>query len=308
MNKLKVLELFAGIGAVSKALTRLGIDFEIVDAVEIDKFAVKSFNAIHNTDFLPQDICKWDKDIDVDLICHGSPCQDFSCAGLGMSGNKNSGTRSSLMWETVRIVEKLSPKYIIWENVKNVLSKLHIHNFDEYLKKLSDLGYINYYKVLNAKDYGIPQNRERLFVISIRNDINVCYKFPERVNLVKSLRDVLEDDVNDKYYLSDLAIEKMKRNARNYTPCGISPTLTTELAHSTGKNLYPKLVKEIGYRRLTPKECFRLMGFDDIDCEKVSKINSDTQIYKQCANSIVVNILVGIFKNLLIINEKSDVA
>lgn len=164
MRKLKIIELFGGIGACSKALERLGIDFEIVDSVEIDKYAVKSFNAIHNTTFEPQDICKWDKNVEVDLIMHGSPCQDFSLAGKQAGGDKDSGTRSSLMYETIRIVEKLKPKYVVWENVKNLLSKKHRHNFDAYLKTMENLGYTNYYQVLNAKDYGIPQNREREYL------------------------------------------------------------------------------------------------------------------------------------------------
>ena len=158
---LKVLELFAGIGACSKALDRLGIEHEIVDAVVIDKYAVKSFNAIHGTNFEPQDITTWDKEIECDLIMHGSPCQDFSVAGLGKGGDKGSGTRSSLMYETLRIVEKLKPKYVIWENVKNLLSKKHRHNFDAYIDAMDKLGYKSKYKVLNAKDYGVPQNRER---------------------------------------------------------------------------------------------------------------------------------------------------
>ena len=120
---LKILELFGGIGARSKALERLGIDYKIADYVEIDKYAVKSFNAIHNTNFEPQDITQWDKDIEVDLICGGFPCQDFSLAGKQAGGDKDSGTRSSLMYETIRIVDKLKPKYVIWENVKNLLSK-----------------------------------------------------------------------------------------------------------------------------------------------------------------------------------------
>lgn len=160
---IKILELFAGIGACSKALERIGIDYEIADYVEIDKYAVKSFNAMHDTNFEPQDICKWDKNIECDLIMHGSPCQDFSLAGKQAGGDEGSGTRSSLMYETIRIVEKLKPKYVIWENVKNVISKKHRHNFDNYLNKMKDLGYTNYYQVLNAKDYGIPQNRESIY-------------------------------------------------------------------------------------------------------------------------------------------------
>lgn len=207
---IRVLELFAGIGACSKALTNLGIEHEIVDAVEIDKYAVKSFNAIHGTNFEPQDITKWDKDIECDLIMHGSPCQDFSVAGKNAGGDKDSGTRSSLMYETLRIVEKLHPKYVIWENVKNLLSKKHRHNFDAYLDAMHDLGYENNYKVLNAKDYGIPQNRERVFTVSIRKDIYKGYFFPAPILLEKKLKDVLEDDVDEKYYLSDEQVASFK--------------------------------------------------------------------------------------------------
>lgn len=179
MNKLRVIELFGGIGACSKAIERLGIPYEIADYVEIDKYAVKSFNAIHGTNFEPQDIKEWDKDVEADLIMHGSPCQDFSVAGKGAGGDKDSGTRSSLMYETLRIVEKLKPKYVIWENVKNLLSKKHRHNFDAYLEAMEKLGYKSYYKVLNAKDYGIPQNRERVFTISFieRERVRVAFAY-----------------------------------------------------------------------------------------------------------------------------------
>lgn len=198
---MKVLELFAGIGACSKALTNLGIEHEIVDAVEIDKFAIASFNAVHGTNFEPQDITKWDKDIKCDLIMHGSPCQDFSVAGKGAGGDKDSGTRSSLMYETLRIVEKVRPKYVIWENVKNLLSKKHRHNFDAYIEAMQELGYESYYQVLNAKDYGVPQNRERVFTISILSGGD--FIFPPKIPLTKSLKDILETDVDEKYYLSD---------------------------------------------------------------------------------------------------------
>ena len=207
MSKLKLLELFGGIGACSKALERLGIDYEIVDYVEIDKYAVKSFNAIHNTNFEPQDICNWDKDIEVDLIMHGSPCQDFSLSGKQAGGDEGSGTRSSLMYETIRIVEKLNPKYVIWENVKNIISKKHKHNYDNYCNRMSELGYMNYGQVLNSKDYGIPQNRERVFTISIRNDLKQTFEFPQKQELKLKLKDMLEDEVDEKYYLSEDKID-----------------------------------------------------------------------------------------------------
>ena len=212
MNKIKLLELFGGIGACSKALEKLNIPYEIVDYVEIDKYAVKSFNAIHGTNFEPQDICEWNKDIEVDLIMHGSPCQDFSLAGLGKGGDKGSGTRSSLMYETIRIVENLKPKYVIWENVKNLLSKKHKHNFNAYLEAMEQLGYTNYYQVLNAKNYGIPQNRERVFTISIRKDINTIFTFPQPQELKLLLKDMLEDEVDEKYYLSERMINFFYKN------------------------------------------------------------------------------------------------
>lgn len=207
---IRVLELFAGIGACSKALTNLGIEHEIVDAVEIDKYAIKSFNAIHGTNFEPQDITIWDKDIECDLIMHGSPCQDFSVAGRGAGGDKDSGTRSSLMYETLRIVEKVKPKVVIWENVKNLLSKKHRHNFDAYIKAMYDMGYNSYWQVLNAKDYGVPQNRERVFTISLAAGWPGEFTFPQKQELTKRLKDVLEDNVDEKYYLSDKQVASFK--------------------------------------------------------------------------------------------------
>ena len=332
---IKILELFGGIGACSSALTKLGIEYEIADYVEIDKYAIKSYNAIHGTNFEPQDITQWDKDIEVDLIMHGSPCQDFSLAGKQAGGDKDSGTRSSLMYETIRIVEKLKPKYVIWENVKNLLSKKHIHNFNAYLETMEQLGYTNYYQVLNAKDYGIPQNRERVFTISIRDDS--CYlgdydafvdeqalnfKFPPKQELKLKLKDMLEDNVDEKYYLTESNIKTINRNFGskgkilnldefsliekmtypsrinqkiNETIC---PTLTS--AMGTGGGNVPVInQKNDRLRKLTPKECWKLMGFTDEEFEKASQVNSNTQLYKQAGNSICVPVLMAIFKELI---------
>lgn len=376
MNKLRVIELFSGIGACSKALERLNIPHEIVDSVEIDKYAVKSFNAVHGTNFEPQDIKEWNKDIEADLIMHGSPCQDFSVAGKGAGGDKDSGTRSSLMYETLRIVEKLKPKYVIWENVKNLLSKKHIHNFNAYLEAMERLGYKNFYKVLNAKDYGIPQNRERVFTCSFL-DNTVEYEFPEPMPLEKKLKDMLDKEVEEKYYISSAMMDyfmgvnqkpsKFPRRERflaninrkdqdransittnpgnrptdNFIVAsrgrygedgtieqhleprndGTTNTLTSvqkdnyvveDFYKSRPARLYGetaptlrsdrvglKVVSDFRIRKLTPKECWRLMGFDDSDFEKAEKVNSNTQLYKQAGNSIVVNVLEGILKNLL---------
>lgn len=159
---MRIIELFGGIGACTQALKRLGIEVEIVDYVEIDKYAVASYNAINGTDFQPQDIQEWHKHFeDIDLIMHGSPCQDISIAGYQQGADEGSGSRSSLMYETLRIVEDIKPKFVMWENVKNLVSKTHKHNFDEYIRRMEQLGYESYWQVLNSKDYGIPQNRER---------------------------------------------------------------------------------------------------------------------------------------------------
>ena len=349
---MKILELFGGIGACSSALDRLGIEYEVVDYVELDKYAVASYNAIHGTQFEPQDICNWNKDIEVDLIMHGSPCQDFSVAGNNKGGDEGSGTRSSLMYETIRIVEKLKPKYVIWENVKNLLSKKHIHNFKNYITKMGELGYNSYYQVLNAKDYGIPQNRERVFTISIRQDLdNGTFTFPKPIELKLKLKDMLEQDVDEKYYLSDKAIqgrlitnyEKYKLEENIINNKEIHPTIlarfegapTLYINNNTKKGYLEAtegdgidlensnsttrrgrvqkqmvqtlntsdtkgvVLNDLRIRKLTPKECWRLMGFTDLEFEKAQKINSNTQLYKQAGNSIVVNVLQGILKELL---------
>lgn len=327
-TKLKVLELFGGIGACTATLKRLGIDFEVADYVEIDKYAVASYNAINKTNFEPQDITKWDKDIEVDLIMSGSPCQDFSLAGLGKGGDKGSGTRSSLMYENIRIIEKLKPKYVILENVKNLLSKKHIHNFNAYLEAMEELGYYSYYQVLNAKDYGIPQNRERVFTVSIRKDINKLFTFPPKQELKLKLKDLLEDEVDEKYFISDAVLNNItSKNQAGYLNGGSATLVNNQprviggigekksnnntqyylqnriyednIAVSVTTSFNPYYETNLRIRKLTPKECWRLMGFNDEDFEKAAKVNSNAQLYKQAGNSIVVNVLMAIFNNLV---------
>lgn len=146
---------------------------------------------------------------------HGSPCQDFSVAGKNKGGDKDSGTRSSLMYETIRIVSKIKPKYVLWENVKNLLSQKHIHNFRNYIIEMDHLGYNSYYKVLNAKDYGIPQNRERVFTLSIRKDIDKgTFIFPKPFELKLKLKDMLENKVDEKYFLSEKMVNFFYENEK----------------------------------------------------------------------------------------------
>lgn len=166
---LKVLELFGGIGAFSNALRNLGIEFVVVDYVDIDKYAAKSYNAIYGTDFKPQDIRNWDKNIEVDLICGGFPCQDISLAGQ-QKGIIKGETRSGLMYEMMRIINKLKPKYVIAENVKNILADKFRPQLEEYLCFLNDNGYKVSMDILNSKDYGMCQNRERIFIIGVKDE------------------------------------------------------------------------------------------------------------------------------------------
>ena len=192
------------------------------------------------------------------------------------------------------------------ENVKNLVGKKFKPQFDEWLNYLESLGYTNYWQVLNAKDYGVPQNRERVFVVSILGEHNP-YEFPNKIELSTTVFDLLETSVPNKYNMSDKCIEKMKR----FQPKGITrscllkpiaPTLTTELAHHTGKNFYPKMCMILNeYRRITPKECFKLMGMNDDDIDKIQNVGiSDTQQYKMAGNSIVINVLEEIFKKLFL--------
>lgn len=333
MNKLKVLELFSGIGACTKALKNLNIEYEIVDSVEIDKYAVKSYNAINGTNFKPQDIKEWDKDIEVDLICHGSPCQDISIIGKQQGADKDSGTRSSLMYETLRIIGKTKPKYVIWENVKNLLSKKHFHNLQNYINEMSELGYNSYYDTLKATDFGVPQSRERVFVVSIRKDIdNGNFKFPSPTSKTPHLKDILEDIVDEKYYLSQKGINyvldindvqigtkwegstlngSINKNiamtigcrSSSYQRAGVTNYIldgyNREVTVKEAREIYKNNPSEFRLRKLTPKECWRLMSFDDSDFNKARQVNSDTQLYKQAGNSIVVKVLEAILKNLL---------
>ena len=323
--KLRVLSLFSGIGAFEMALRNIEIDYELVNFCENDKYAIKAYCAIHDVDenLNLGDITKVSIENlpkDIDLITHGSPCQDFSVAGLQRGGDEGSKTRSSLMWNTVEIIKHCKPKYVIWENVKNVLSKKHKHNFDKYLKTLELLGYTNYWKVLNAKDYGVPQNRERVFVVSILGE-HKPYEFPKPIKLEKRLKDILEIEIDDKYYLSEKVQKRFKQtksdNGENsiigttapefrtigqrdlvYSKEGIMGTLVAT-DYKQPKQILETIQGDTSIRKLTPRECFRLMGLNDEDIDKIQMTKiSDTQQYKLAGNSIVVPVLEEIFKNL----------
>ena len=208
---LKVNELFSGIGAFRKALQRLGIPHEIVGISEIDKYAIKSYEAIFGETRNYGDISKVDRLDYADLWTYGFPCQDISVAGH-QAGIVKGETRSGLLYEVQRLLTVSTlldelPKYLILENVKNLVGKKFIDQFGGWLEWLNGLGYNNYWQVLNAKDYGIPQNRERVFVISVRKDVDRGFVFPNPTPLTTTMMDFLENEVDDKYYISDAYIE-----------------------------------------------------------------------------------------------------
>lgn len=432
---IRLIELFAGIGSQAKALERLNVDFQHYKVVEFDKYAIKSYNAIHDTNFETSDITLIHaKDLEIVetdkyeyIMAYSFPCQDLSLAGKQRGMKKGSGTRSGLLWEVERLLDECVetngnlPQVLLMENVPEVIGSKNIEHFQEWERKLESFGYRNYCQVLNAKNYGIPQNRKRCFMISILGDY--YYEFPKPFKLKLKLKDMLEDVADEKYYLSQKMIESFNHHAerhrnrgngfgwkptqgegianaltasancrssdnfikvlgtvnignnesnnRIYAVDGISPTLNTcqggnrqvkvlipEKTKRGYKEAYegdgvyinrphqkrgtvqngmiqtlktsgndvgvvvsePKIIDDaqgfdgvreyesysltlratrsglkvehnLRIRKLTPLECWRLMGFDDEDFYKAEKVNSNTQLYKQAGNSIVVNVL-----------------
>lgn len=417
---LNVLSLFSGIGAFEKALERERVLFKIMNFCEIDKYASKSYCAIHGVSeqINLRDVSSVNTAElhDVNLITYGFPCQDISAAGRqkGFFDENGNVTRSGLFFEALKIIKDTKPEYAIAENVKALTSKKFTAEFATVLDSLEQAGYHNYYKVLNAKDFGIPQNRERVFIVSIRKDVDFKFTFPMGEPLKLRLADLLENEVDSKFYLSDEQIKRIKassycqdqrriqineptcgasrgRNPNNpsdrsvgthheqrlelnrngtcntlttvqkdnlivepkiiqvmhaakernftnpqsghvYNPDGLSPCLNT----MQGGGREPKIIEpnvsvhplskkrefdgfhtdfspcllatdykapkctltnSFRVRKLTPKECWRLMGFDDEDFNKARNAGiSNSQLYKQAGNSIVVNVLQAIFR------------
>ena len=255
MQKIKVIELFAGIGSQAMALQNIGIDYEIRGISEIDKFAFKSYEAIHGKTFNFGDITKISKLPYCDLLTYSFPCQDLSVAGKQKGIDK--GTRSGLLLEVKRLLLKAKengtlPKYLLMENVKSLVGKKFIGDFEKWLSFLNNLGYYSNWEVLNAKDYGIPQNRERIFVVSSLE--NMHYKFPNPVELKLKMKDLLEEKVDDKYYLSEKYLKcfsDMKNrngftrderfNPRKLEDCNTAFTITTKSGERPNDNFIIQL-------------------------------------------------------------------
>ena len=191
----------------------MGIPFELVAYCEIDKYASKAYSAIHG---VPEsmnlwDVCKVDATQlkDIDLLTYGFPCQDISIGGKmkGLYNEEGGYTRSGLFFEALRIIKECKPRIAIAENVRNLMSEAFRDQYHTVQESLDEAGYVNHVQILNAKDFGIPQNRERVFIVSIRKDIDMGFIFPSPIHLDKCLRDFLEESVDEKYYLSDEAIQ-----------------------------------------------------------------------------------------------------
>lgn len=224
-NPLRLIELFAGIGSQTQALTNIGIAHKVVAISEIDKYAIQSYEAMHGKANNLGDIRKIEELPNADLWTYSFPCQDISVAGKG-AGIKE-GTRSGLLFEVERLLRVASekgtlPKYLLLENVKNLVSKKFKADFDKWLDFLAELGYTNYWKVLNAKDYGIPQNRERVFCVSIRGE-HKPFVFPKPKELTIRLRDMIDEMVEEKFYLKENTIRSILRSTFNSRRDSIRP-------------------------------------------------------------------------------------
>lgn len=320
-GKIKVVEAFAGVGSQRMALRNLGIDHEVVGIFEIDKYALASYEAIHGECPNLGDIAQISADEvpDHDLFTYSFPCQDISLAGKQASLEEGSGTRSSLLWECRKIIEGKKPKYLLLENVKNLVGKKHRSHFEKWLEYLNEQGYNSYWKVLNAKDFGIPQNRERVFVVSILKEHDNGFVFEEGFESNIRLMDILESEVDEIFYISDDKVQKIlnskfvqeKRRIQTTDICGtllardykdpkcVPVRIGNIYGEDKGTGFVGNVCDDYRVRKLTPKECWRLMGFTDDDFEKASQVCSKSQLYKQAGNSIVVPVLESIFKELL---------
>lgn len=313
-KQVQILELFGGIGSPRCALRNLGIPTKAIDYVEIDEKAVRSYNNMFSEElpYKTQSVVGWN--LKPDILIHGSPCQDFSIAGHQRGADEGSETRSSLMWETIRIIEQMGqwkPQYIIWENVKNVKSKHMIANFVRYQKELEQMGYTNNYEVLDAREFGLPQARERVFTISCLKGEK--FNFDDLIRTpMQDIRDFLEDNdsVPEVYDVTQPSV----RNVIGQT--GIKrATVIKDYAFTitTRQDRTPAQVIDCGggrFRYLTELECWRLQGYTDEDFERAKAVHKRagryyTALYKQAGNSIAVPIFESIFRKI-ILNETAQ--
>lgn len=242
----------------------------------------------------------------VDMITWSTPCQDFSNAGLKRGFD---GAKGGLTFITLELFRKLShkPTFLLFENVPMIVSELFREGFERMLQELNELGYENVVMKLNAKHYGIPQNRDRVFVLSIRKDYHANYSTPKAVPLKLRLKDMLQEEVDDKYYLSDKMLEYMTSSSSSggfdrgdrFNPHDESSDYAFAVTTNAGNRPTDNFIQiNNTIRKLTPLETWRLMGFTDHDFAKAERHHSNSALYKQAGNSIVVQVLEHILKGL----------
>lgn len=309
---IQLLELFGGIGAARKAFINLGIPHKSIDYVEFNEKAVRSYNAMFDNNYAPQDVRGFN--LQPDILVHGSPCQDFSIGGKQYGGNVEDGTRSSLLFETIKIIRNLGvwkPKVVIWENVPNVLNKRHIKAFNRYIDDLTTMGYTTTYEILDARDFGIPQARKRLFAISQLN--GEWFNFNElETTPMRNIDEFLTDDYGSQHLVNQPSMIKRIKDIHQVSSNNFQGMLETIVEYSwtvtTRQDRCPNagIIKiDNGYRIITELEAWRLMGFDDSDFYAALKAHpskrdkKNTTLYHQAGNSIVVQVLEAIFKVLL---------
>lgn len=312
---IKILELFGGIGSPRKALINLGVDHKSIDYVEWNEKAVRTYNAMFDNRYKPESVVGYN--LQPNILVHGSPCQDFSIAGKQYGGNVEDGTRSSLLFETIKIIDGLGswkPEVVIWENVKNALSKKLRPAFDHYLRDMESLGYTNSFEILDARDFGVPQARERVFTVSLLGDkifdFNRLRKSPMR-----PIESFLETIVDEKYLVTQPSMisklpgkpvipgtfgGRMLEEVKDYVY-----TITTKQMRCPNSGVVR--TESDQFRYLTERECWRLMGFDDDDFDAAHKEHPSRKgmlngtLYHQAGNSIVVDVLESIFE--VVLNE-----
>lgn len=311
MEKIKMLSLFSGIGAFEEALKNIGIDYELINYCEFQSFIAKAYSLIHNVDenLNLGDITKVDETTlkDFDLMTYGFPCQDISALGTqkGFFNEDGKLTRSGLFFEAMRIAKYKKPKYMIAENVKALLSKKMKSDFKEMLRLLNDIGYNSYYKVLNSKDYGIPQSRSRVFIISIRKDIDDGnFNFPDKQELKIKASDLYDDcDIDDTFYLQEKHYKYFNdfRLNKKYSSVNSDVLVCMRTKEGQKSNSHNFVKDNKGYRILTNRELFAFQGFKK-EYGDLLKNNGFTtsQIGYMCGNSITVSVLEAIFQKLFL--------
>lgn len=298
---LRVGTLFSGIGAAEYALRKMGVEHQVLFAGDIDKYVKKAYFANYD-----MEQTEWHNDVTtfdatpyegkVDILIGGSPCQSFSAVG-NLQGFED--TRGTLFFEYARILNECKPQAFIFENVKNILYHDGGKTFNIILETFKSLGYKVTYKVLNAIDYGIPQVRNRVFVVGFK-DHNINYNYPDPKPLDLTVQDLLEEKADSKYFLNQGFLDNYV-----FVQCGtwnrhpkvdkpIASTLTTKMGtlRATQDNYQ---TQDGRIRKLTPREGLRLMGFGD----DFNIVCSDTQTYKQVGNSIVVDVIGAVLEEII---------